>query len=417
MFGESDSESPRTGSPWDGLLSRSDPTSPTEENSLARSPKVIPKLVPEIEQGNVEYKLRLLNPTAERFTRLVTQLKWRLLEGGGQAYYELGVADSGQLVGLSRIHLEQTLQTLEEMAGEIGASVIIVKEIEVPATLLEKTETHGRIADGAMRMHKKRFEDFHGPSSVGESTSACTTDCDEAELSTPEAESDGYGLEEAGVEGYHRTHPERTSAQSSPFLKAVEDQYDSASGDESWVFSGELEIATVYKPRPQRRRTPNLVSSPKRSFMNVPPSISAPLDVPSRTTADGNERSTGRDRWIRHKRNGRKARARVPIVTATDEGLGLGSFPRTRGMHADLDDCPSSFDDLAEAAALLSIHDDSAVVPSAIPALYEPVASLTIDALKSVKPSNDPAERRFIVEALVVRKMSLEEAFLDFGSL
>ena len=33
--------------------------------------------------------------------RLVTQLKWRLLEGGGQAYYELGVADSGHLVRLS----------------------------------------------------------------------------------------------------------------------------------------------------------------------------------------------------------------------------------------------------------------------------------------------------------------------------
>lgn len=366
----------------------------------------------------MEYKLRLLNPTAERFTRLVTQLKWRLLEGGGQAYYELGVADSGQLVGLSRLHLEQTLQTLEEMAGEIGASVVIVKEIEVPATLLEKTETHGRVADGAMRMHKKRFEDFLGPTSLGDSASACTTDCDEAELSTPEAEDDGFGLDEAGVEDCHRSHPERTSAQSSPFLKAVEDQYDSASGDESWVFSGELEIATVYKPRPQRRRTPNLVSSPKRSFMNTPPLTSAPLDVPSRIVADGNERSSGRERWIRHKRNGRKARARVPKVA---EGSGLGTFSLTGETQVNSDDCSSSLADLAEAAALLSIHDDSAVVPSAIPALYEPVASshtaVNVDALKTIKPSSDPAERRFIVEALVVRKMSLEEAFLDFGSL
>ena len=38
----------------------------------------------------------------ERFTRLVTQLKWRLLAGAGQALYEIGVSDSGQLVGLSR---------------------------------------------------------------------------------------------------------------------------------------------------------------------------------------------------------------------------------------------------------------------------------------------------------------------------
>lgn len=38
----------------------------------------------------------------ERFTRLVTQLKWRLLAGSGQALYEIGVSDSGQLIGLSR---------------------------------------------------------------------------------------------------------------------------------------------------------------------------------------------------------------------------------------------------------------------------------------------------------------------------
>ena len=41
----------------------------------------------------------------------MTQLKWRLLEGNGQAYYELGVADSGQLVGLPRVDLERTLET------------------------------------------------------------------------------------------------------------------------------------------------------------------------------------------------------------------------------------------------------------------------------------------------------------------
>ena len=57
-------------------------------------------------QGNVEYKLRLLRPSPERFARLVTQLKWRLLAGSGQAYYELGVADSGALIGLSRADLE-----------------------------------------------------------------------------------------------------------------------------------------------------------------------------------------------------------------------------------------------------------------------------------------------------------------------
>ena len=70
---------------------------------------------------------KLTNISPARFARLVTQLKWRLLGGGGQAYYELGVADTGALIGLSRGDLERSLETLEFMAGEIGASVIVVK--------------------------------------------------------------------------------------------------------------------------------------------------------------------------------------------------------------------------------------------------------------------------------------------------
>jgi hypothetical protein len=84
----------------------------------------------------------LIEPSPERFLRLVTQLKWRLLEGGGQAYYELGVADSGQLVGLTRQNLERSLETLEAMAGEIGASVVVVKEIEVPPSLFEPANSN-----------------------------------------------------------------------------------------------------------------------------------------------------------------------------------------------------------------------------------------------------------------------------------
>jgi hypothetical protein len=60
-------------------------------------------------------------------------MKWRLLEGGGQAIYELGVADSGALVGLRPDDLRATLDTLHAMAAEIGARVVISKEIEVTA--------------------------------------------------------------------------------------------------------------------------------------------------------------------------------------------------------------------------------------------------------------------------------------------
>jgi GTPase len=49
----------------------------------------------EVEEGNVEYKLKLIDPTPERFQQLVSQLKWRLTEGQGEALYEIGVEDNG----------------------------------------------------------------------------------------------------------------------------------------------------------------------------------------------------------------------------------------------------------------------------------------------------------------------------------
>lgn len=69
-----------------------------------------------MEEGNIEYKLKLLNPTASRFEHLVTQMKWRLQEGHGEAIYEIGVADSGALRGLSTGDMEDSLTTLKKMA-------------------------------------------------------------------------------------------------------------------------------------------------------------------------------------------------------------------------------------------------------------------------------------------------------------
>ena len=40
-------------------------------------------LPPEPQQGNIEYKLKLINPTPQRLEHLVTQMKWRLREGQG----------------------------------------------------------------------------------------------------------------------------------------------------------------------------------------------------------------------------------------------------------------------------------------------------------------------------------------------
>ena len=61
------------------------------EHSIA-SP--IGRFPPEPQEGNTEYKLKLICPTTERFQHLVTQMKWRLAEGGGEAVYQVNGSDS-----------------------------------------------------------------------------------------------------------------------------------------------------------------------------------------------------------------------------------------------------------------------------------------------------------------------------------
>ncbi|KAG8236380.1 hypothetical protein J437_LFUL016658, partial [Ladona fulva] len=87
-----------------------------------------PHLPPEPQLGNVEYKLKLVNPSKQRFEHLVTQMKWRLREGQGEAIYEIGVEDNGILTGLSSSEMNASLQTLQKMALKLGATTTVLRE-------------------------------------------------------------------------------------------------------------------------------------------------------------------------------------------------------------------------------------------------------------------------------------------------
>ncbi|XP_061502370.1 GTP-binding protein 2 [Anopheles gambiae] len=84
-------------------------------------------LPPEPQVGNIEYKLKLINPSKQRFEHLVTQMKWRLREGNGEAIYEIGVSDSGFLQGLNDADMTVSLQTLNQMARKLDASTSILR--------------------------------------------------------------------------------------------------------------------------------------------------------------------------------------------------------------------------------------------------------------------------------------------------
>uniref|UniRef100_A0A671TBL3 GTP-binding protein 2-like n=1 Tax=Sinocyclocheilus anshuiensis TaxID=1608454 RepID=A0A671TBL3_9TELE len=83
------------------------------------------------EEGNIEYKLKLVNPTQYRFEHLATQLKWRLQEGRGEAVYQIGVEDNGLLVGLTEEDMKASLKTLRRMAEKVGADITLLREREV----------------------------------------------------------------------------------------------------------------------------------------------------------------------------------------------------------------------------------------------------------------------------------------------
>uniref|UniRef100_A0A8C6UCG7 GTP binding protein 2 n=1 Tax=Neogobius melanostomus TaxID=47308 RepID=A0A8C6UCG7_9GOBI len=90
-----------------------------------------PYLPPEAEEGNIEYKLKLVNPTQYRFEHLATQMKWRLQEGKGEAVYQIGVEDNGMLVGLSEEDMRASLKTLHLLAKKVGADISVLRQSEV----------------------------------------------------------------------------------------------------------------------------------------------------------------------------------------------------------------------------------------------------------------------------------------------
>lgn len=61
----------------------------------------------------------------------MTQMKWRLNEGGGQAIYRLGVDDNGAVTGLTAKEMSASLLTLCKMSQRLGVSIRILRECTI----------------------------------------------------------------------------------------------------------------------------------------------------------------------------------------------------------------------------------------------------------------------------------------------
>ena len=84
----------------------------------------------ESDDGKIEYKLKLFpKPDTPRLEKLSSQMQFRLTEGNGEAIYELGIADSGEIVGLNEEEFKVSTDSLHEIANICNADISLVRKM------------------------------------------------------------------------------------------------------------------------------------------------------------------------------------------------------------------------------------------------------------------------------------------------
>lgn len=117
----------------------------------------------------IEYKLKLHANSPHRLAKLVTQLRWRLVQGGGSALYELGVLDNGTLVGLTHKEMSETLDTLRRMLSTLGGGEVRISRVfrvggggSAEASAADNSGGDSSDSDGGRRtLFSSLFPSFH----------------------------------------------------------------------------------------------------------------------------------------------------------------------------------------------------------------------------------------------------------------
>jgi GTPase len=83
---------------------------------------------PEKDDGNIEYKTKLLDSSEERIQRLASQMRYRTEEGFGESIYVIGVSDSGDLIGLDEDEFNKSFNNLLLAAKKNNYTISIVTQ-------------------------------------------------------------------------------------------------------------------------------------------------------------------------------------------------------------------------------------------------------------------------------------------------
>ena len=84
---------------------------------------------PEKDDGNREYKLKLSPKT--QIEHIATQMRYRIEEGHGEAFYTIGVMDNGDMVGLTEQEYLETIDVLNTAAKQHSYSMTLISSQKV----------------------------------------------------------------------------------------------------------------------------------------------------------------------------------------------------------------------------------------------------------------------------------------------
>ena len=258
------------------------------------------------------------------------------------------------------------------MAGEIGASVVVVKEIEVPREL----------------------------TGLNEKFAAKYIDFDTGEVRRAESRSPSSPLPpgDISIASSPSTSTESESEQDtmSDTIFSVDPEVETKSSSSTI----DLEISSVYKPRPMRARA---------SFLTA-------------------HAETVKHRGHHGKKKHKQKHGITSYIIPTPDpspSLMVTTIPtKQQTKQAWRQQAKDKRNDARRAASNLTQDSVQNAADALIPALdslrvsIDPSSTLPTDQdtrAAAAQPAPVDDGPRFIVEALVVRKLSLEEAFLDFG--
>jgi len=95
--------------------------------------------------GHIEYKryIKITNPL--KHDSLVSQLKYRLIEGNGRCVYIIGVEDNGTIYNITNEEYEESIENLKKMCISTNAEIISITKINSSQSLHTENKYYYKI--------------------------------------------------------------------------------------------------------------------------------------------------------------------------------------------------------------------------------------------------------------------------------